>query len=258
LIMRAAVLTSTSLRHLFFLQTMADAFDVVLALHQPKVNYYEQVKQESLAIRGHFARIAQAEDEEFSGRLRSSAEQGLNTVADINADAVVSEVRSAGVDVILLFGTAILSQAWLQAFPGRIINLHLGLSPFYRGAATLFWPIANEELECLGATIHLAIDRVDAGGILRRIKAEPRIGDSYYSLTTRLIRRSIEIMPQTVRDYLSGAIQPAPQETGNARAYRMRDFDEDALARALAYIGSGLTLEQIMTAERSKKCVCSL
>jgi methionyl-tRNA formyltransferase len=252
--MRAAVLTSTAPRHMFFLETMARAFPVVLALHQPKKNYYEIVREESESIRAHFAQLTEAEKAEFEPKLGRAPVRDMQIVDEINNETLVEQVRSAGAEVVLLFGTVILKDMWLRAFPDRIVNLHLGLSPFYRGAATLFWPFVNGQLECVGATVHLATERVDAGAILRRVKADPRVGDSYYTLTTRLIRRSIEAMPEIVSGYLAGAIRPLAQDFGQTRAYRMRDFNETVLAQALTFVGAGLTREQIDRANRSTAC----
>ena len=254
--MRAAVLTSTAPRHVFFLQTMARAFPIAAALQQMKQNYYVDARTESEVIRGHFVRLGEAETAEFNPRI-SPAKLGAQLVDDLNTEALVDQMLRAGVDVVLLFGTVILKDVWLRAFPDRIVNLHLGLSPFYRGAATLFWPLVEHRLECVGTTIHLAVSRVDAGAILRRIKADPQIGDDYYTLTSRLIRRSIELMPDIVSGYLSGSIKPLAQDFGQSRAYRMRDFNQTALEKALAFFGSGLTRERIEAAERSTECACS-
>ena len=57
-------------------------------------------------------------------------------------------------DVVLVCGTGILREELINLFPGHIINIHLGLSPYYRGAGTNFWPLVNREPEYLGATIH--------------------------------------------------------------------------------------------------------
>jgi methionyl-tRNA formyltransferase len=255
--MRAAVLTSTALRHTFFLQVMAQAFPVAVAVRQPKKNNDEAAHQQSHAICEHFARLGEAETAEFRPRLTGAPLPEMQVVDEINSEDLVARVRRADVDVVLLFGTVILKEIWLRAFPDRIVNLHLGLSPFYRGAATLFWPFVNGELECVGATIHLATERVDAGAILRRIKADPQVGDTYYTLTTRLIRRSVEAMPNVVYDYLSGAARPQAQTGAQTRAYRRRDFNETVLAQALAFVGGGLTRAQIENAGRSTKCTCS-
>jgi methionyl-tRNA formyltransferase len=253
--MRAAVLTSTALRHQYFLQTIAGAFDVCAALHQAKGSAYGALREQSPTVAQHFRRIAEAEEAEF-GPVVKDANATLRTVADINDPVLMQRVRDAGVEVVLLFGTAILATPWLNTFPNRIVNLHLGLAPFYRGSATLFWPFVNGELECVGATIHLAVQKVDAGAILARIKADPLPGDQYYNLTTRLIRRAIEAVPDTARRYLRGEIAPIPQEFSATRAYRKTDFDEAALTKALTFVGDGLTVKQIEAARQGGRCVC--
>jgi methionyl-tRNA formyltransferase len=255
--MRAAVLTSTSLRHRFFAQTIASAFDLPVVLCQAKKNYYDDTRRDSLLVQKHFVCLAEAEEAEFAPRVSTEVHGVMKSVEDINDPALVDNAKKSDVDVVFLFGTAILRRVWLDAFPQRIINLHLGLSPFYRGSATLFWPFVNGELECVGATVHLATNKVDAGEILGRVKADPQIGDSYYSLTTRLIRRAIELVPKIGAAYLAGALEPLAQAADETHAYRKADFTEAALAKALAFIGDGLTAEQIEAAERSGKCVCS-
>ena len=158
-------------------------------------------------------------------------------------------------DVLCLFGTAILSRHWLEAFPGKIINLHLGLSPFYRGSATLFWPFVNRELEYLGTTIHLATSKVDAGEILARIYSDLRVGEAYYDITSRLIRDSIDRFPQVVIDYLEGRIRPTRQEDFEGKIYRKNDFTQVALEQALGYIGRGLSLAELEEIEIRRKCL---
>ena len=75
-------------------------------------------------------------------------------------------MAAARPDVVLVFGTGILREPLLSAFDGRIINIHLGLSPYYRGAGTNFWPLVNREPEYVGATIHYLDAGIDTGPII--------------------------------------------------------------------------------------------
>ncbi|NCA21623.1 MAG: hypothetical protein EBS86_10860, partial [Crocinitomicaceae bacterium] len=169
----------------------------------------------------------------FNGKMRFV----LNLSLDLSIEQIQEQVM-AHPDTI----------KWLEGktpkkyiiVPGKIINLHLGLSPFYRGSATLFWPFVNRELEYLGTTIHLATSKVDAGEILARIYSDLRAGDAYYDITSRLIRESIDQFPQVVFDYLEGRIRPTRQEDFASRVYRKADFTQVALQQALDYIGEGL------------------
>lgn len=253
---RAAVLTSTDLRHRYFHRVIAENFDLRVALVQAKGNYYQQKREESDLICRHFYGLISAESDEFASRLDSFT-ASPKEVTDINASELVAEALDAGAEIVFLFGTAILKDVWLNAFPNRIVNLHLGLSPCYRGSATLFWPFAQNELECVGTTIHLAVAKVDAGPILARIKPGFCVGDTYYNITNRLIRQSIDALPDIASRYLAGELAPLPQTPSGERVWRKADFSEEALRRALNNIGPGLTVEQIACIERSTKCHCS-
>jgi hypothetical protein len=253
---RAAVLTSTAPRHRYFHGVMAKHFNLCLALSQAKGSYYQAQREDSEIVRRHFAQVETAEMAEFGPRLHGDL-PAIQEVPDINDPGLVRAAEEAGVELVLLYGTAILKEVWLDAFPNRIVNLHLGLSPFYRGSATLFWPFAQNELECLGTTIHLAVAKVDAGPILGRIKPKFLVGDTYYTITNRLIRQSIDAVPSIASRYLAGDLVPAQQIPTGARAWRKADFSEEALQRALHTVGNGLTEGQIRRIEGSDKCQCS-
>jgi len=254
--MRALILTSNSLRHRYFAMAVARAFDAPVALTEAKRNYYSAQRDESLFVRRHFAAISTAEGQWFAAAAAADR-PSLREVADINDPALAEWAIGERYDVLCLFGTAILKDVWLNAFPSRIVNLHLGLSPFYRGSATLFWPFANREPEYLGTTIHLATPKVDAGEILVRVVPDLRINESYYDITSRLIRDSIDRFPETVLDYLGGLLRPMSQELVPGKLYRKADFTEEALLDALAYVGDGLSGAELARIEARRKCLCS-
>lgn len=220
-IMKALVLTSTSLRHCYFAKTIAQKFNVPLVLTESKKNYYTNQREESEEVRQHFKNIKASEKDWFPEAEKFDLPK-IREVSDINDPELVCWAKQESFDVLCLFGTGILNKGWLEAFPDNIINLHLGLSPFYRGSATLFWPFADKELEHLGTTIHLAIAKVDAGAIIKRIYPDLRTSESYYDITHRLIRDSIDQFPVVVESYLLGEIQSRPQEiiTGSFTARR--------------------------------------
>lgn len=251
--MKALVLTSTSFRHRYFAQQISRHFEVPAVLAEAKRNYYSQQKEESALVRRHFDAIAEAEQRWF-GHVDSNQGPQVISVPGINAEEWVTWAKEQGVDVLCLFGTAILGKGWLEAFPDRIVNLHLGLSPFYRGSATLFWPFVNRELQYLGTTIHLAIAKVDAGAILARVDADLQAGEDYYDITNHLIRDSIDRFPQVVADFMAGRIAPFAQEAIAGRLYRKADFNEAVLAQALAYAGKGLEREEINRIEELRAC----
>ena len=104
-----------------------------------------------------------------------------------NDPAEVALMAALGPDVVLVFGTGILREPLLSAFDGRIINIHLGLSPYYRGAGTNFWPLVNREPEYVGATIHYLDAGIDTGPILAHARPTIARGDGPHDIGNKTI-----------------------------------------------------------------------
>jgi len=226
---RALLLTSDSLRHACFVAECRNVFEIVDVICQKKRNYYSKARQESHVVRDHFARISEYEGRYFKNYQLSN----IISVDDIN-DPELAKKYEGKVDVVLLYGTSILKDCWLDSF-NSIVNLHLGLSPMYKGAATLFWPFLDDRLESLGTTIHLATSSVDAGDIIETITPDwSGAKINYYDSTTALILKSLRIYPHVVLKYLNKEIVPVPQDGSlNLRISTKKDFDEGSLVRVL-------------------------
>jgi hypothetical protein len=169
---RAAVLTSTAVRHLYFHWVISENFDVRAALVQGKGNYYDSQREESELVRSHFSNLAAAESAEFKARLNPSLPR--REVPDINEPELVVETLAAGTEIVFLLGTAILPEAWLNAFPNRILNLHLGLSPFDRGVGDTVLAVCPERTG-------MCRRQCPSGSRRRRCRINPRAGQTGFT-----------------------------------------------------------------------------
>lgn len=154
-----------------------------------------------------------------------------------NDRSVCEWVVTARPSILTLFGCSIVREPLLSAF-GPPVNLHLGLSPYYRGAATNFWPLVNGEPECVGATVHLATNEVDGGPILRQARPEAEADDRAHELGCRAIVAGAAALADGV--VLRAAGEPGRPQTRDGRLYRNADFDADAVRRLWQQLDSGL------------------
>lgn len=164
--MKALVLTSNNLRHQFFAHVISQHFNFIGIISETKSNYFTKVKEESFIIQKHFINLEKTEKKFFSKVQFPAVEILALEATNINEDKIVRWAVKKKPDLIFLFGTGILHDCWLTLLKDKMINLHLGLSPWYRGLATLFWPFVNNEIEKVGTTIYLVNQKVDAGNIL--------------------------------------------------------------------------------------------
>jgi hypothetical protein len=46
-------------------------------------------------------------------------------------------------DLIISYGCSIIKRPLIEYFDKKFINIHLGLSPYYKEGGTNFWPFVN-------------------------------------------------------------------------------------------------------------------
>ena len=70
-------------------------------------------------------------------------------------------------DLYIVFGTSYI-KGWLIDFLIRkqAINIHMGISPYYRGSSCNFWVLKYNNLGYVGATIHYLSKGLDSGNML--------------------------------------------------------------------------------------------
>jgi methionyl-tRNA formyltransferase len=137
-------------------------------------------------------------------------------------------MTAARPDVVLVFGTGILREPLLSAFEGCIINIHLGLSPYYRGAGTNFWPLVNREPEYVGATIHYLDAGIDTGPILAHARPAIERGDGPHDVGNKTIAAAAQALLRAAEAHLSGTARAVPQWRGG-RLYQRKDFGAAAV-----------------------------
>ena len=132
-------------------------------------------------------------------------------------------IKKFDADICIVFGAGILSREVIELLPSDTINLHLGLSPYYKGSATLFWPFYNLEPQFAGITIHKVIDRVDAGGILHQSVPDLNYDDGIHDVASNAVIKSIDELIEIIENRKNNKWQYSNQ-IGNGKLYLTRDF----------------------------------
>ncbi|MGZ8413648.1 MAG: formyl transferase [Gemmatirosa sp.] len=170
----------------------------------------------------------------------------------LNAPAVVAWIADRRPDVVVSFGCGILRAPLLDAFDGRLVNVHLGLSPYYRGSATNFWALVHREPECVGATIHVTTAALDGGPVLAQVRPLPAPVDDAHTLGVKTVAAAFQALPRTLAAYVRGRLSPQAQPTGVGRVCRRADFGAAAVERLWDNLQSGMLPEYLADADRRR------
>ena len=118
--------------------------------------------------------------------------------------AMVSDLRAHGVELVCLAGyMRLVSGVLLEAFPGRVLNVHPSLLPAFPGldAQRQAW---QHGVKVSGATVHLVEAGLDCGPIVLQEAVPVREQDTAEDLSARILEAEHRIYPRAVRLMLEG------------------------------------------------------
>ena len=130
----------------------------------------------------------------------------------------------------------------LDVFEGRFINVHLGLSPYYRGSGTNFWPLVNGEPEFVGATFMYIDSGVDTGEVIHQLRADIHYGDMPVQVGNRLIVDIAKEYCHLIKSF--NQIERMPHSVFNsdieAKYYKKADYTEESVSLLYKRFSDGL------------------
>jgi phosphoribosylglycinamide formyltransferase-1 len=101
--------------------------------------------------------------------------------------AYVDALRGAGVEWVALAGfMRIIGKPLLEAFPGRILNIHPSLLPAFPGLDAQRQAL-DYGVKVAGCTVHFVNEGVDTGPILVQTAVPVRSGDTDQTLSARIL-----------------------------------------------------------------------
>ena len=122
----------------------------------------------------------------------ASAELRDATMRDFFFEHGVELVIDAGYDRIH-------TRPFLDAFEGRIVNIHPSLLPMFAGGMDAIERALESGLKFTGATVHLVTAELDAGPILLQESVPILEGDTEETLRARVHEAEHRILPEGIR-----------------------------------------------------------
>ena len=117
---------------------------------------------------------------------------------------LVGALRERRVDLVCLAGfMRLLSPAFIEAFPNRILNIHPSLLPAFPGLDAQRQAFAHGA-KITGATVHLVDAQLDAGPIVLQGAVPVLESDTAETLSARILEEELRLYPQAIQLILNG------------------------------------------------------
>jgi folate-dependent phosphoribosylglycinamide formyltransferase PurN len=139
-----------------------------------------------------------------------SADDRLTRVPSVNDPAAVEALRERDPRVVVVAGTRIVSRAVLEAVPATFLNMHVGITPRYRGVHGGYWALASGDPEHCGVTVHVIDPGVDTGDIVAQARIEPTERDNFATYPYLQLVAGLPLLVEGVRAALAGRLEQVP------------------------------------------------
>lgn len=232
--MRILWIGGNHLRHLYFINQVQKAFNVCGALIEvrepmippppPEVSEHDRDNY----IR-HFKSRDQTERKYFGSQSIPQCPRLEITASTLNSPGSSEFVKALQSDVAIIFGSGLIKEPLASMLPQHTLNLHLGLSPRYRGAATLFWPFYFLEPTYAGSTFHYIVTEPDAGEIVHQVVPELEWGDTIHSVACKTVMASAAQCIQLLKLFEQQGPWRSYKQRGTGKNFMNNDFRPEHL-----------------------------
>ena len=258
---RVVILTGSELRHTFFRKAIAlsDQIEIVQTYCEGlEKSLGTLVKQESgNDLRTKHLHAREQSEQDFFGLFLNSTPDRSKPLflpkGEINSPKYVEAILKSDPDLLIAYGCSIVREPLLSAFPRRFLNVHLGLSPYYRGSGTNYWPLVNREPEFVGATFMHIDSGVDSGEVIHQVRARIAPGDSAVQIGNRLILDMTQVYLNLILRFDQLKAMPQIPSSPAHRYYKKKDYSEESVATLYQNFCDGMIDEYL----RDQKSRCA-
>jgi phosphoribosylglycinamide formyltransferase 1 len=147
--------------------------------------------------------------------LESARRRGLNTllipskgrVREEHDAEVIAALRQAQVELVCLAGyMRLLSPAFVQAFPHRIVNIHPSLLPAFPGMEAQKQAL-EYGVKVSGCTVHFVDEHLDHGPIILQKTVPVLDTDDVHALSARILEQEHQAYSEAIALVLSGEVE---------------------------------------------------
>ena len=232
--MKVTIFSSNQPRHLNLARVFGQIADEVFFVSEVNTVFPGQVAdffQKTEVMQTYFTHVISSEKKIFGDII--FLPENVKTLAiksgDLNRlnESQLKDALSS--DVFVVFGASYI-KGWLidVLVERKAINIHVGLSPYYRGSSCNFWALYDDNPEYVGATIHLLSEGLDSGDMLFHCVPKLVKGDTPFDFTMRSVLVAQQGLVEAVKSEQIFSLESVKQDKSKEVRYtKNKEFTDD-------------------------------
>ena len=245
--MKITVMTSNNVRHINLINMLSKYCDKLFVIQECKnINNYEHKSYENSKFTNYFNKVNLAQQVIFPNykmiKDRNKIKIFQIQYGNINTLKLAELNEFLKSDLFIVFGASYIKYDLLDFLIERnAINIHAGISPYYRGTDCNFWALYDGHPHLVGTTIHLLTSGLDEGAILYHAMPEIRVNPFEYTMSS--IKSAFLSLCEKIKDNSIFEFDPKEQnQSKEIRFSKKKDFNAEVISN---YFKKDLNLKDI-------------
>ena len=205
---------------LFVVQECGTIFPGVIPGHYPA----------SEVMKNYFEKVNDAQTKLFGNSYANNSSKNIKILPMLSGDLnkcsmkLLSDFLKS--DVYIVFGSSYIKGELIDYLvKQKTINIHMGVSPYYRGTACNFWALYDNNPHLVGATIHMLSKGLDSGQILYHAMSNIKSNSFEYTMST--VKSAFHSIAERIKDKSIFEIEPVVQDKSKEIRYSKKvEFNE--------------------------------
>jgi hypothetical protein len=232
--MKITLFTSNKNRHNYLinlLSTIADELFVIQECDTIFPGVTSSHYQASPIMKRYFENVDNAQSKLFGNSYVNNLKKNIKILPILSGDLnkcsidLLSDFLKS--DAYVVFGSSYIKGELADFLvEQRAINIHAGVSPYYRGTDCNFWALYDDNPHLVGTSIHLLSKGLDSGPMLYH--AMSNIKTSPFDYTMSAIKSAFHSVVKRIKDNSIFKINPIVQDKSKEIRYsRKNEFNEE-------------------------------
>jgi len=233
--MKITIFTSNQPRHIYFIKQLSSIADRVYAVVECKSFRRNETMQK------YFRYVDKAEKEAFGEISFISSKIDILPLRSKNLSELDMNILKPALDsdIYIVFGASYIKGNLCDfLIKNKAINLHMGISPYYRGSASNFWALYQKRIDMVGATIHFLDKGLDSGDIIYHALPKAQKVDSF-KLGMLAVKAALDSLLEKIKSNEVKNFIGIPQDKAKELKYaKSSDFTDEIAQDYLHNIAS--------------------
>ena len=237
--MKITVFTSNQPRHNYLINELSKIASKLFVIQEVKTIFPGMLNSHYIPSKikhNYFKKVINAEKNIFKNKhinISNNLSYLSIQLGDLNFIKLSSIKSFLNSDIYIIFGSSYIKSELIDfLIKNKAINIHMGVSPYYKGTDCNFWSMYDQNYNLTGATIHLINKNLDSGPILYHAMSEKFDNPFIYSMST--VKSAVDSLVNKIFDNSIFKIKPTIQRKNKLIRYSKKNqFTDEIIIKFL-------------------------